>query len=483
MFIYTNCLWSWLWAAQTKARLYLLSSSFKYLYTVTRPLWPPSGRVGPALPASPHRRGSPVPSALRRPCLGFSRVHPYLSGSGGPDPDTEPRSQPHRRASRAPLKASARGPSAPPPPVLDASAPLATAAALPPAAPPALLAHAHIIPRAARSRSASPLTARFRASPHGSLRAGAEGRASGLFRLQVSPPSAAHALSGGAGVPGARPLPAAPRRRRAVPEGAGGAFRWQRPVPVSGGWRRRRRPVPTASGAPGLARPGPPRGERSAALSPAGARPPLPGAAEAAAAPPPRAGPLPPPPPSPQPGRGAAMPSDFISLLSADLDLESPKSLYSKGERGRGGGGGTTGRGELRGRPPRGCSAPGPLGPPAPAAFLARPRPPQECVPTGSARGGGGGLAARPGMRMGLAGPAAGNGAARRLNPGERSGAERAGPGGRRGRGERRHPMGPRGARRDKGSGRRSGHLKAVTSLRWVKSSEGRRCGAARLGR
>lgn len=26
------------------------------------------------------------------------------------------------------------------------------------------------------------------------------------------------------------------------------------------------------------------------------------------------------------------MPSDFISLLSADLDLESPKSLYSKGE-------------------------------------------------------------------------------------------------------------------------------------------------------
>ena len=481
MFIYTNCLRSWLWAAQTKARLYLLSSSFKYLYTVTRPLWPPSGRVGPALPASPHRRGSPVPSALRRPCLGFSRVHPYLSGSGGPDPDTEPRSQPHRRASPAPLKASARGPSAPPPPVLDASAPLATAAALPPAAPPALLAHAHIIPRAARSRSASPLTARFRASPHGSLRAGAEGRASGLFRLQVSPPSAAHALSGGAGVPGARPLPAAPRRRRAVPEGAGGAFRWQRPVPVSGGWRRRRRPVPTASGAPGLARPGPPRGERSAALSPAGARPPLPGAAEAAAAPPPRAGPLPPPPPSPQPGRGAAMPSDFISLLSADLDLESPKSLYSKGERGRGGGGGTTGRGELRGRPPRGCSAPGPLGPPAPAAFLARPRPPQECVPTGSARGGGGGLAARPGMRMGLAGPAAGNGAARRLNPGERSGAGRAG--GRRGRGERRHPMGPRGARRDKGSGRRSGHLKAVTSLRWVKSSEGRRCGAARLGR
>lgn len=34
----------------------------------------------------------------------------------------------------------------------------------------------------------------------------------------------------------------------------------------------------------------------------------------------------------PQRGPGAAMPSDFISLLSADLDLESPKSLYSKGE-------------------------------------------------------------------------------------------------------------------------------------------------------
>ncbi|KAF4789250.1 hypothetical protein TURU_153131 [Turdus rufiventris] len=28
------------------------------------------------------------------------------------------------------------------------------------------------------------------------------------------------------------------------------------------------------------------------------------------------------------------MPSDFISLLSADLDLESPKSLYSKGQVG-----------------------------------------------------------------------------------------------------------------------------------------------------
>lgn len=106
MFIYTNCLWSWLWAAQTKARLYLLSSSFKYLYTVTRPLWPPSGRVGPALPASPHRRGSPVPSALRRPCLGFSRVHPYLSGSGGPDPDTEPRSrEPRARAGEPPTNA------------------------------------------------------------------------------------------------------------------------------------------------------------------------------------------------------------------------------------------------------------------------------------------------------------------------------------------------------------------------------------------
>lgn len=36
--------------------------------------------------------------------------------------------------------------------------------------------------------------------------------------------------------------------------------------------------------------------------------------------------------PPPQRGPGAAMPSDFISLLSADLDLESPKSLYSKGE-------------------------------------------------------------------------------------------------------------------------------------------------------
>lgn len=57
---------------------------------------------------------------------------------------------------------------------------------------------------------------------------------------------------------------------------------------------------------------------------------------------------VPPPPPlppsrCPRAGLGrAAMPSDFISLLSADLDLESPKSLYSRGESGwglgRGGG-------------------------------------------------------------------------------------------------------------------------------------------------
>ena len=45
---------------------------------------------------------------------------------------------------------------------------------------------------------------------------------------------------------------------------------------------------------------------------------------------------VPPPPPlppsrCPRAGLGrAAMPSDFISLLSADLDLESPKSLYSR---------------------------------------------------------------------------------------------------------------------------------------------------------
>lgn len=49
------------------------------------------------------------------------------------------------------------------------------------------------------------------------------------------------------------------------------------------------------------------------------------------------------------------MPSDFISLLSADLDLESPKSLYSRGESdggwGVGRGGGERERAESRGVP------------------------------------------------------------------------------------------------------------------------------------
>lgn len=68
------------------------------------------------------------------------------------------------------------------------------------------------------------------------------------------------------------------------------------------------------------------------------------------------------PPPSrcPRAGLGrAAMPSDFISLLSADLDLESPKSLYSRGESGwgLGRGGGEAGprisrRGPRRGKRP-----------------------------------------------------------------------------------------------------------------------------------
>jgi hypothetical protein len=48
------------------------------------------------------------------------------------------------------------------------------------------------------------------------------------------------------------------------------------------------------------------------------------------------------------------MPSDFISLLSADLDLESPKSLYSRGESGWGwgvGAGEGGGEGERREAP------------------------------------------------------------------------------------------------------------------------------------
>lgn len=80
---------------------------------------------------------------------------------------------------------------------------------------------------------------------------------------------------------------------------------------------------------------------------------------------------MPPPPPlppsrCPRAGLGrAAMPSDFISLLSADLDLESPKSLYSRGESGwgLGCGGGEAGPGGTGGVPVGGWSKPGPVGP------------------------------------------------------------------------------------------------------------------------
>lgn len=59
------------------------------------------------------------------------------------------------------------------------------------------------------------------------------------------------------------------------------------------------------------------------------------------------------------------MPSDFISLLSADLDLESPKSLYSRGESGwgLGRGGGEARPGGARGVPVGGRPGPGRVGP------------------------------------------------------------------------------------------------------------------------
>uniref|UniRef100_A0A8B9SVL3 Nuclear factor of activated T-cells 5 n=1 Tax=Anas platyrhynchos TaxID=8839 RepID=A0A8B9SVL3_ANAPL len=131
--------------------------------------------------------------------------------------------------------------------------------------------------------------------------------------------------------------------RRAAAEGAGGRV----PLAAAGSCQRR------------VAAPGP-HGERSPRPGPAPAQPsgpdpsapdptradarPRPRPRPTAAAPPPRPpaalppppplplrpGPAPLPPPLAPPGRGAAMPSDFISLLSADLDLESPKSLYSK---------------------------------------------------------------------------------------------------------------------------------------------------------
>lgn len=163
----------------------------------------------------------------------------------------------------------------------------------------------------------------------------------------------------------------------------------------------------TASGALGLPRLGQIRGSDvwSAVLLPAGVSSLHPGAAEAAALlflP----GPLLPPLPLALPGCGVAMPSDFISLLSADLDLESPKSLYSKGECGTGPGGWgcamslTAGLTFLQATAGSFVRPKPPLPPPPrcwlmgrtgmlepslapPAAFLAWPRWPQECILTG----------------------------------------------------------------------------------------------------
>lgn len=111
---------------------------------------------------------------------------------------------------------------------------------------------------------------------------------------------------------------------------------------------------------------------------------------------------MPPPPPlppsrCPRAGLGrAAMPSDFISLLSADLDLESPKSLYSRGESGWG-----LGRGGGEARP----GEPGVGGSPSGAASEPRPGWPvlgageRPMGSTAAGRGRGGGPAPPPRSR------------------------------------------------------------------------------------
>lgn len=375
-------------------------------------------------PRPPHRarrqhRALVHDSRRHRLALGTARAAAQRCRQSAP-----PRGRPaHRPRPKLETRTSAPLPPRPrPPALLDASAPPPPRRLFWPATPrppPRPLPHAHRGPTGGGG---------------GSAEAGCSAQACRARRggcsVAVSPRPPGACAGGPRGGSLCAPCPrgraGAERGRRGRP----GAFCWQQPVPVSGGgWRC---PVPTASGAPGLARPGPIRGPdvRSAALSPAGVSPPHPGAAEAAA-PPSRPGPLLPPPPSPLLGRGAAMPSDFISLLSADLDLESPKSLYSKGECGTGPGGGAAGaagpapltvakgwpcrrgprrgplpcpalpgaggsfarpegplfpRRDARGRPaargPAAALGPSPAVPPA--AFLARPPRPQECVPTGS---------------------------------------------------------------------------------------------------
>lgn len=89
-----------------------------------------AGQARPGSLSLSSQEGFPVPLALRRPCVAFSRAHPYLRGSESPDPAAQLAavhlsSPPPRKAPRPHL-----------PPLLDASAPPAAAAALPPASPP-----------------------------------------------------------------------------------------------------------------------------------------------------------------------------------------------------------------------------------------------------------------------------------------------------------------------------------------------------------
>lgn len=367
-----------------------------------------AGQARPGSLSHSSQEGFPVPLALRRPCIAFSRAHPYLRGSEGPDPAAQ--------------LAAARLPSPPPreaprphlPPLLDASAPPAAAAALPPAVPPPS--------SRMRTTSLAPLApATPLPSPRGSETAltgrSAQAQKAGPRRRSVSlsprPPRRMRGLAAPAFLaraPSPRPRAGAERCRRGRVARSVGGGRFLSAAGGGGGGRSRRRAEPPAW--PDPVRPAASGAPRSPPPVPAL---PSPGRRRQQQRPPPR------PAPSrrrpPRPSRAAELRCPRTSsLCSAPTSTSSPPSpstprVSGAVGAGLGGGGVTAGRAELRCSPPRGCSAPapGPLGPPA---FLARPRPPQECVPTGSARGGGGGLAARPGMRMGLAGPAAGNGAA-----------------------------------------------------------------------
>lgn len=203
-----------------------------------------AGQARPGSLSHSSQEGFPVPLALRRPCIAFSRAHPYLRGSEGPDPAAQ--------------LAAARLPSPPPreaprphlPPLLDASAPPAAAAALPPAVPPPS--------SRMRTTSLAPLApATPLPSPRGSETAltgrSAQAQKAGPRRRSVSlsprPPRRMRGLAAPAFLaraPSPRPRAGAERCRRGRVARSVGGGRFLSAAGGGGGGRSRRRAEPPA---------------------------------------------------------------------------------------------------------------------------------------------------------------------------------------------------------------------------------------------